>query len=167
MKALIILLSVICPFVVIAQIVERQVIGTTGAKHFNTGSHQIAYTVGEPVIGSLSDSIVAITQGFHQTTVVDIGFPESIHFNDIIIYPNPVSSILSIRFENDIRKSDVWIEIIDLSGKELIRESLSTNNIVEKTIQYDLTDLPAAPYILRLVDVRAGAFYSFLFEKIE
>ena len=74
----------------------QQVVAGAGAYH-HSGNTAIAYTIGEPVIATVSAGSNTLTQGFHQpwadiSSVVE----EPSRDGDITVYPNPVRHVLHI-----------------------------------------------------------------------
>jgi PKD repeat protein len=66
---------------------------------------------------------------------------DSFDFNQIIVYPNPVSDILTISSTQELSS----IEVIDLLGRTLFRK---TNSNIET--QIDMSSLPTATYLVQV-----------------
>ena len=97
-----------------------QVIGATGKTGTQNGL-TFTYTVGEPVITTLSGSTRKVTQGFHQP---DLCVPVSTNDLDLAawgidIYPNPTADLLTVRFsagQGNILQANVY----DLLGRPML-----------------------------------------------
>ena len=77
----------------------RQVVANGG--HEGTVGHVIIqYTIGEPIVSTLSAGDLLITQGFQQPEVAGpIKPPEAPFVTDLIVYPNPASDQVNIEFD--------------------------------------------------------------------
>jgi hypothetical protein len=80
---------------------------------------------------------------FNSTNVNGVGIEEQT-MTDVLIFPNPVSDLLTIA-RNDHDGTEVTIRVVDMVGKELYVGS-SFNN----TIQIDMSSYSKGMYILRL-----------------
>lgn len=121
MKTLILLSGFFLVFTtyLIAQTVAPQVVASTG-NVCNQNNVQISYTVGEPVIHTLSYSNTILTQGYQQPHYNITVIPE--HQNclpNLLIFPNPVNDNLTIQFNNNEQLS-AKIVLLDASGKQLL-----------------------------------------------
>lgn len=100
----------------------NQVVGTTGRFAVQQG-RTFAYTIGEVVIPTLSSSNVVLTQGFHQpeqTQIVSVGDPDLTDW-DILVYPNPVSEALTVRYAPD-KGSMLTATVVDLLGRVILTD---------------------------------------------
>lgn len=85
----------------------------------------LAWTMGEIAVSTLSTSNMTLTQGFQQPFLLDIGDAiDDPEFNwSVNAYPNPVSNKLNLRFNLD-KTMDITLEIYDLTGKKLTIKKL-------------------------------------------
>jgi hypothetical protein len=107
----------------IAQRIERQVNATTGAGGLNLSRIQIDYTVGEPVVLQLRDSIrnIGLTQGFLQPpTDPYLGALKE----DMKLYPNPANSYTKIDFNLDVLTKVVEVRVTNIWGQEVFRDKV-------------------------------------------
>jgi hypothetical protein len=70
--------------------------------------------------------------------------PGVMHFPEISVYPNPVSSLLTI---SGLNPGTSEIELADLNGKVLVRKHADGNSI-----SFNVSGLPKTLYLLRLSD---------------
>lgn len=93
------------------------------------------------------------------TTTVEvgsiIGVEEELGASSFELYPNPSDGVFHLGFELYQRK-EVNIEVLDISGKILMRENAGTTQVFQSEI--DLGHLPRGLYILR---IRAGENASY------
>ena len=89
---LLILLIALC-----ATFLQAQEVVTTAGSYGETSSGSLSWTVGEPVIETITDGTNTLTQGFQQskltvTAINDLKFPGI----ELSVYPNPTNSFLFI-----------------------------------------------------------------------
>jgi hypothetical protein len=77
--------------------------------------------------------------------------------NQIHLYPNPVRSVLSIRFSSGLYESSV-IDLHDLNGKILDKKDYISIRPGEQELQVDTSDLPSGIY---LISIRTGSDLKF------
>lgn len=102
------------PFLGMAQSIEPQVIASAG-EHFDNGSVQLSWTLGEVVIDTYDNGTNILTQGFHQTELTVTAIDETIANVRLNMYPNPTSELLNIELGNN--ESDINLQLFDMSGK--------------------------------------------------
>jgi hypothetical protein len=146
MKHILLFTAILFPgFVGFGQAGLQQVIATAGGNAAN-GSIAIEWTLGEPVITTLSGANAILTQGFHQTDV----FITFIKGSDelpckIEIYPNPTGDHVMLTVENAAKKDFQYL-LYDLSGK-LLEQKL----LVNKVTFIGMADFPAGIYLLKIM----------------
>lgn len=97
-----------------------QVIGATGKTGTQNGL-TFTYTVGEPVIVTLTGSTRKVTQGFHQP---DLCVPVSTDDLDLAawgieVFPNPTDGLLTVRFSAE-QGNALQARVSDLLGRPLL-----------------------------------------------
>jgi hypothetical protein len=119
----------------------QEVISTQGDSYSNT-NNTLDYTVGEPVIETLSNSNNDLTQGFHQTLLTIVGI-EDLEVNFLVnIFPNPTAEIVNL----DVEKYEgVTFHLFDVSGKLLNEAQLTAKKTTVKVVDY-----PKGSYLLTL-----------------
>ncbi len=105
-----------------AQSISPQVVSSAG-NHFSNGTHQISFTLGEPVIATQSNSGTTLTQGFHQSKLSVISIAELVSESGIKVYPNPVVQNLNIETTN--LGNDVWLNLYSTNGKLVLQKKMS------------------------------------------
>ncbi|MEM6264051.1 MAG: PKD domain-containing protein [Bacteroidota bacterium] len=142
--------------------VSHTITDTEGRYEFD----QIAYGTYKVVveaIGKSGDDEQIVTVNASSSAIRDINFEVS--NNDILIttsleeasfgsitrtYPNPVSSTLYLEMELT-QGSNLQISMIDLMGRELLRQSENLN-LGNNRIEIPVGDLPAGAYLLKVTD---------------
>ncbi|WP_295840808.1 thiol protease/hemagglutinin PrtT [uncultured Apibacter sp.] len=71
----------------------------------------------------------------------------------ISIYPNPVQDVLHLKTQSDLKVKSIII--YDFSGKEVINESLSSNEI-------NVSDLKSGPYVIKIQTSNGDKKYRFI-----
>jgi len=115
------LIVLICSIVLIhpafAQSISRSVTSSVGITQTN-GNTRLSYTVGEPVIGTMSAGKHQLGNGFYQSLNMSFYLikPEYEYLTGVRIYPNPVTENFIIREKDnhplEIRISDQQTRII-------------------------------------------------------
>ena len=114
MKFLTILSLAVLPYLGMAQSIEPQVIASAG-EHFDNGTTQLSWTLGEVVIDTYDNGTNILTQGFHQTELTVTSVEETLANIQLNMYPNPTSELLNIELGNN--ESDINLQLFDMSGK--------------------------------------------------
>ena len=146
-----------------AQSVEPEVNATSGG-HYTGTNAQLSWTIGEPVIETVSNTNNIITQGFHQANydITSIKENPDLGFN-ISVFPNPVSNTLQISISGNVNNSNLKIELIDITGKILINEKVAgtTGNH-----QLNLNEYAPGSYFLRITNEKEQLINSYKIQKV-
>lgn len=120
----------------------QEVISTQGDSYDN-GTNTIDFTIGEPVIETVSDGSNDVTQGFHQTNLTITNIEDlDVNFS-VNIYPNPAADFVNLSIE---KYEKITFQIYDLGGK-LVEESILTST----TTSVDVSEYPKGTYLLTLI----------------
>jgi hypothetical protein len=140
-----------------AQEIERDVVASTGDRQSN-GSLIVEWTLGEIMISSVSNSNIAITEGFHQPVKALTGIDDNAEATGagIRVFPNPTAG--KIQFKITHRSKLEQVELYDMSGKQLAVWSQSVGII-------DLTTYADGMYGLRFQFEKQGENYTQLIIK--
>lgn len=126
-----------------AQQIAPSVISAAG-EHEAGNEYQVSWTLGEPIIQTVSNGKYVLTQGFHQGTIeISSGIETKSDPFGITIYPNPVNEQLFIQFER--KPHLIQIEIFDMAGQKLISRDINTSGQ-----SVNLHELSAGTYILKI-----------------
>ena len=159
-------ICLICCFNLLAQTLERQVIGSSG--HFSTaGWCSLSSTTGEAMIIKLSSSSNILTQGFQQPQTFGVGINEySIGNGEIQIFPNPAIDKINIQIRCLLPNNNQLITFFDLLGQKikLPFESAYTGN--QAFFIYDLKTLPPATYFISITNDNSKSKNTFKFTKV-
>jgi hypothetical protein len=84
---------------------------------------------------------------FQDTTAVTTAI-QNVDFSDrgVLIYPNPASERVFISCHHDL----IRIELLDLAANRIGVMDLSSSNALTNLYEWDLSNLPASIYILRI-----------------
>jgi hypothetical protein len=108
----------------------------------SNAQYEVDWTLGEPVIETISGNSIILTQGFHQPHYFLTSIQESPDFS-IQIYPNPASSIITIKTSS---KQALTAILYDLNGKKL-------NEIrFTESAELDISSLSESVYLLKITD---------------
>lgn len=122
-------------------IAQSQEVVSSSGNSLSNSNGTIDYTVGEVITATHSNSST-ITQGFHQTNWSLAGIEDQTPNVEVILYPNPVSTILNIETS---AFNNTTYELFDATGK-IVRKG----NLNGLTTQIDVHGIEPGPYNLRL-----------------
>jgi len=123
----------------------QQVVASAGQSATITG-YQIDWTLGEPVIATLTGTNHILTQGMHQSRLKVTPIQEIAEgLQHITVYPNPVDLILNIGISNPGTTKFMY-RLTDSSGKKLIQRKIHTD-----TEQVDMRRFTSGIYILQVM----------------
>jgi hypothetical protein len=118
---------------------------SSGGSHFSGSGVSLSWTIGEPVIETLTNGSYTLTQGFHQgklssTAVDNTPLPGL----NMVVYPNPFNSILNIKVdEGDY--ANLHYSLFSVDGKVLANKKLSND-----LTQIDMEKYTSGNYLLRI-----------------
>ena len=132
----------------------QEVVSTAGETQKISGI-EISWSLGEPVIETVSNGSAVLTQGFHQsklsvTAIDELLFPDS----DLKVYPNPTSELVTIHFSAP--KKNLVYSLSDLTGRMLESKTLSTTET-----NINLKKYASGTYLLKINDKNAQSLQSF------
>ena len=124
---------------------QAQEVVTTAGSYGETTSGSLSWTVGEPVIETITDGTNILTQGFQQskltiTAINDFKIPGI----ELSVYPNPTNSLLSIEVKTD-KQRDLLLSLFNLNGKLILQKMMTGNKQTIKMQNYKPTT-----YILKV-----------------
>ncbi len=127
----------------------QQVISSSGA-HAAASGIQLSWTIGEPVVETLSAGNVILTQGFHQPKLSASAIDDKVIPGlTLAVYPNPFSYELNIRVdEGDI--SQLKYTLFTADGK-----AISSERLKESITSIDMKTFATGNYLIR-VDRKNG-----------
>ena len=125
----------------------QEVVSTAGS-YGETTSGSLSWTVGEPVIETITDGTNTLTQGFQQskltvTAINDLKVPGI----ELSVYPNPTNSFLSIEVKTG-KQRDLLLSLFNLNGKLILQKRMTGNKQTIKMQNYK-----PATYILKVYHV--------------
>ena len=143
MRIILILLSFLFCKSFLSQSISPFVISSSG-NHFTGGNHQLSWTMGEPIVNTLSIGNSVLTQGFHQpyNSLFTTNETENMSVS-ISVFPNPANESIKIVFPHS---GSYHISLNDLLGKEI--SAFRLNN--ESFCSVDISDLSCGSYFLRI-----------------
>ncbi|MCB9185764.1 MAG: T9SS type A sorting domain-containing protein [Flavobacteriales bacterium] len=125
MKFLTVLSLVSLPFLSMSQSISPEVIASAG-EHFDNGTVQLSWTLGEVMIDTYDNGTNILTQGFHQTELTVTAIEETLADIRLNIYPNPTSEYLNIELGNN--EKDISLQLFDMSGKLVHKDVINAYN---------------------------------------
>jgi len=140
-----------------AQSLSQFVIGSSGAT-ISGASSTLSFTVGEPVIGTISNG-ETLGQGFWLGAIeaVILSVEDFSIDGSMSVFPNPVNDQLTISFK-DMIGQDFEIFLYDINGRQLQHNELTSSSSNE-TINF--SSLNTGVYLLTVVQSSTTASKTF------
>lgn len=125
----------------------------TSSSRVVSGTVSINHTIGQSSsIKHFNTGQLHLLQGFqHPYLFSDLVFSKEAVV--ISIYPNPSQGIINIRWHDDRQSEWVWLDVVDLHGKIVLKTLLERKG---QTLQFDASSLPRATYVLQLKGSLSG-----------
>lgn len=127
---------------------KLEVIASAGGYNVAPGNTiAISWTLGETIIPNYTvPGVLSVVHGFQQRVIIteveeNIESPVS-----VIVYPNPVSDIVKIEFEQPV-DLEIKCFLIDSRGSLVKTLSIGTGTVIQEV---SMENLPAGLYYLRL-----------------
>jgi len=142
-----------------AQTIEREVVASAG-DYFVAPTFSLSWTLGEPVVETVSNDYIMLTQGFQQSDFKITAIKEPLAgLFDISVFPNPTADVLNIRI-NSAKDEIITVQLYSMTGEKVISEKTR-----EKNIQLNLADLSSASYLLSLRKLDGGLITTYVINK--
>lgn len=134
----------------------QEVIASGGAT-FSNSEGSTAFTIGQPVIETLSNSSDFATQGFHQTQLQVTEIEETHTSYEASVFPNPTQSNVEIQINK--LNEDLNIKVFDVSGK-LIIQGPYQKDVTSQSL--DLSEFESGSYYLTLTGKENTKTYTII-----
>jgi hypothetical protein len=126
-----------------ANTIAQEVVSTAGETNTITG-YEVSWTLGEPVIQTISSGSTVLTQGFHQSKLTVTAIDELLVSDlELKVYPNPTQDFVTISLSK--MPENLIYSVFDLSGK-----LLENNRISNLNTKIDMQHYSGGSYILKL-----------------
>ncbi|MBW6534203.1 MAG: T9SS type A sorting domain-containing protein [Mariniphaga sp.] len=125
----------------------QQVVSSSGNSGNITG-YKVDWTLGEPVIETISGSNHILTQGMHQTKLLVTAISEmELPGVEVKVYPNPTGRFLKIEI---IQTGDeqFFYEISDITGRKSVLKEMHAN-----TEEIDMESYVSGIYFLNVLSL--------------
>jgi len=143
------------------QSISPQVIASAGT-HYTGSNAQLSWTIGEPVITTVSNGSNIITQGFHQTLLTVISVEEqTVAGVNVNVFPNPTSDMVNINIVNNLKA--LQMDLFDMNGKLLHARKIGA---AEGNVQISMTDYARANYLLRIYSADQSVNFTYKVQKM-
>jgi hypothetical protein len=153
------------PGICLAQGAETciQVISATGLSA-TQGGLTFSYTVGEPVIMTLSGNTRKLTQGFHQPELCKLVSTNNLDLAawNIEAFPNPTADALTVRF-SDEKGAQLRASVFNLLGQVMLADQPLSQ---PDGSRLDCTSWQPGVYILQLQDPTTRGVASVRFVRL-
>jgi len=144
MKFLTIFSLAFLPIFGMAQSISPEVIASAG-EHFDNGTTQLSWTLGEVVIDTYDNGTNILTQGFHQTELTITSVEETLSDVRLNMYPNPTSEFLNIELGNN--EKDINLQLFDMSGKLIHKDVI---NAYDTKYELPMQSVATGKYLIQM-----------------
>ncbi|HXH17852.1 MAG TPA: T9SS type A sorting domain-containing protein [Chitinophagales bacterium] len=142
-----------------AQTLERQVVASAG-DYYAAPTFSLSWTLGEPVVETVDNAYMMLTQGFQQGELKVTAVKEPLaELFDISVFPNPTSDVLNIAINSD-KAEIISVQLYSMTGERLISEKTQ-----QKNFQLNLADLASASYLLSLRKLDGRLITTYVINK--
>lgn len=112
----------------------------------------LSYTIGEPIVTTLTDIKLILTQGFQQP---EDDFTISVQefanqYGVINVFPNPFTDMLNISVDTD-KQHELYIYLYDMTGRQVQSQFLANHLPGKKQYSISTSGLAQGMYTLTLV----------------
>jgi len=148
-----ILIAITAGFALCAQgqSADHQLIGSLGGD-FSNADIDVNYSAGEAVIPTLLSAGIIVTQGFQQPSLAGVvGLEELVLHNSLVLFPNPATAELNIRFTDLTTANEVSVKVYNAYGQLVIGESINLFNESGNTIQLNTSALERGQYSVQIL----------------
>ena len=134
--------SVFLLFLCFSFSVFSQEVISSGGDFQTSNSLMVSSTIGEPIIETLSNNGVILTQGFQQSKLTIVGIKNLNQQITATVFPNPTTSSIILKIKD---AQNLFYDLQTSTGKILSHSTINQN-----VTEIVLADLPANLYFLRL-----------------
>lgn len=152
-----------------AQTLERQVVASSGEYLTNPNINlTLSCTVGEPIVTTLEDIKLILTQGFQQPLENDILGAVDYTTADwhIKAYPNPFTDVVNVEISSD-QASEFSINITNLLGQNFGGEYLAHHYPGKNVYQLNTSTLAQGLYVITVASKDGKLTKSFKITNIK
>lgn len=139
-------------FVSVSTLYAQEVISTQGDTYQNANG-SIDFTIGEPVIATVTNGNYDLTQGFQQTNWNFAGVEDHQPDYEATVFPNPMESQLHVK-TNDF--NGVRFVMYDANG-----QVVNNNELTGEITAIEVNELTPGAYNLVLIDVNENYLKTF------
>jgi hypothetical protein len=141
-----------------SQSLEKQVFASSGNDLANA-NNQLNFTIGESLVSNVTSASNTIEQGFWKSAAqITLNVNDFIENNvELILYPNPVTDYLNIRFKEQTQ-NEFKLQLVDILGRS--QNIISTLNSQSDNI-VNVSNLAKGTYILNFTDTTTNKRISY------
>jgi len=143
---------------------ERQVVASAG-EYLDTPTLKLSCTIGEPIVATLFNVKLILTQGFQQPQENEVSIKTDLADWNIKAYPNPFNDNVNIEITSD-KSSEFTIGITNLIGQNLGMDYLANNYPGKNVYSLNTAHLATGMYIVTVSSKDGKLIKSFKLSKI-
>ena len=131
-KITLLFITVFFSLTLFSQSLSPDVIATAG-DYFVGSDASLSWTIGEPIIETVSADGIILTQGFQQSyyTVLTVQ-DNDIDTYDVRIYPVPARDFINIEITSSVSPANLSLELFDVMGMRVYENFIESTTFHEK-----------------------------------
>jgi hypothetical protein len=157
-KSVLLFFSLCLSIIGITQQLNQAIVSAAGDVN-KTDMLSLEWTLGEPMIESISSNKQVYTQGFHQPVKMTKYRPAKLvvkqEWFNVTILPNPVQTVCKAVIQRETF-TKVYLELSDINGRPLINK---TSKAKYEVIDFNLSSFSSGVYTL-LIRNASGSLYK-------
>ena len=120
-------------------------------------NYSVAWTLGETLTATITNSSSTLTQGFHQVDGTIIGIQTPNETIGISIFPNPFNNQLNIQLSENFNR-DYQYSLSTISGNVIFNKTA----LISSQTELNLVDLPPGVYLLSITNLQSLNTYRII-----
>lgn len=137
-------------------------VNSSAGGDYTSSTHQLSWTMGEPIIDTWGTGSNTLTQGFHQTRLVVTSVTNVKTDWRVSIYPNPTIESVQLELPNALL-NPISLTIVDVSGRLIHTQTLE---IGTQKHRLNFSSLLSGMYFLELKDSVTQSTITYKIKKI-
>lgn len=144
-----------------------QVFASSGGYSTNTQADlALSFTIGEPMVTTLTDIKLILTQGFQQPLEGEVSVNEfAAQYGIINIYPNPFDNEIYVSVDTD-KQYDLVVYATDMAGRLVAKSEMGTHYPGKKEYNLSTTSWAQGVYTLTVASTQGNFVKTLKLNKI-
>ena len=126
---------------------------------------ELAYTLGEPIVGTIEVEKIQLTQGYHQPNLsIQLVYEKALEGLEINVFPNPTSDKIYVEMTQSSDQETMY----ELTLKNLMGQTVQTlHSNLRQRLNLDVSGMAAQPLFLEVKNDRGEVLTRFKVLKVK